>query len=243
MCFVPKEDKSCIINANMESKTEQLVVSFLLADYECVRALPKTCRICPTGGNMRGDYMQCLFQLWLSQCSAEEGTNSSGNNLGLDRLSNLFIEGVPSQQTYLPTSTSISYLLTRAATFSFHILWMIRSETPVTGGSEWHIEKLAVPFGCDCTWSCQYTVSIYLTRMKSGSVSRVVILTKKKLNSESITKMLSVCVCVCVGRGERKRVEEWSFSDVIGFLIMGNLSNRQGSLLQLLHEEPTHASN
>lgn len=38
-------------------------------------------------------------------------------------------------------------------------------------------------------------------------------------------------------------VEEWSSSDVIGFLIMGNLSNWQGSLLQALHEKPAHASN
>lgn len=37
----------------------------------------------------------------LSQCSADEAFGSSGNNLGLDGLSNLFIETVQSQQTYL----------------------------------------------------------------------------------------------------------------------------------------------
>lgn len=47
--------------------------------------------------------------------------------------SNLFIEGVPSQQTYLPTSTPISYLLTGTAALSFHIWWVVRSETQVIG--------------------------------------------------------------------------------------------------------------
>lgn len=41
------------------------------------------------------------LSLWLSQCSADEAFDSSGNNLGLDGLSNLFIETVQSQQTYL----------------------------------------------------------------------------------------------------------------------------------------------
>lgn len=65
--------------------------------------------------------------------SAEEATSSSGNNLGLDGLSNLFIEGVPSQQTYLPASTSISYLLTGTAALSFHISWVVRAETQLIG--------------------------------------------------------------------------------------------------------------
>lgn len=34
----------------MESKTEQLVVSFLLADYECVGALPKNSEFVPQVG-------------------------------------------------------------------------------------------------------------------------------------------------------------------------------------------------
>lgn len=96
-------------------------------------------------GLCKGITCEWLFQLWLSQCSAEEGTSSLGNNVGLDRLSNLFIEGVPSQQTYLPTSTSTSYLLTGAAAFFFHILCIISSKIPVTGASVRYIERLSVP--------------------------------------------------------------------------------------------------
>lgn len=101
----------------------------------------KSCTIFLQVGKCREITSEWLFQLWLSQCSAEEGTNSSGNNLGLDGLSNLFIDGVPSQQTYLPTSTSISYLLTDTAAVSFHISWTM----VVTGASVCSIETLSVP--------------------------------------------------------------------------------------------------
>lgn len=59
------------------------------------------------------------------------GDSAMGNNLGLERLSNLFMDCVPSQQTYLSTSHNPAALLicqyygrlkTRATGASFLVL-------------------------------------------------------------------------------------------------------------------------
>lgn len=90
-----------------------------------------------------------LFQPRLSECWAEEGTSSSGNNLGLDRLSNLFIDCAISA-AHLPTSTSMSYLLTATQAFAFHTLWIVCSETRDRSASVCRSSRWA--FLCLCLW-------------------------------------------------------------------------------------------
>lgn len=94
--------------------------------------------------------------MWLSQCSAEKGTKSSGNYIGLDRLSNLFIEVVPSQQTYL-----YIYLMSLDRHCSFLLPYIMDTKFKDIGDRcfcvlDWNT---SCAFGCDCTWSCRYTVS------------------------------------------------------------------------------------
>ncbi len=158
VCIALKGNQRGIIHANMGYKTEKLAFTVPLVDFVYFwtsHKVHKTCRIFLQVRVCKEIICEWLFQLWLSQCSSEEGTSSSGNNLGLDRLSNLFIETVPSQQTYLPTSTSISYLLTGTAAFSRHILWMISSKAEVTAASVCYIEILPVVHSL-CLWLWLY---------------------------------------------------------------------------------------
>lgn len=140
----------------MQTQTVKLYYTLTVSEH-------KTCRIVL----QVGDYMW----LWLSQYSAEEATNSSGNNLGLDRLSNLFIEAVPSQQTYL-----YIHLISLNRHCSFLSPYRMDTKFKDTGDRCFCVLDWNTPcaFGCECTWSCQYTVSKTVTWMKSSEIGTFV---------------------------------------------------------------------
>lgn len=79
-------------NSECKNRVSSLArVEFCLDDFTC-----KTVRLAELSNRW-----YVALSPRLSQRSADEASDSSGNNLGLERRSNLFIEAVQSQQTYL----------------------------------------------------------------------------------------------------------------------------------------------
>lgn len=105
------------------------------------------------------------LSLWLSQCSADEAFDSSGNNLGLDGLSNPFIETVQSQQTYLYIHLmSLNVQQRLSPTISTMDSGLKDISKMLSSALVWKTSSCAFAF--DCPWSCRYTVSNVATNVR-----------------------------------------------------------------------------
>lgn len=93
------EQPSCLIHASKERKHTNVESTTVFLLVHALSFCVNDCYLKKL--SKLSNRWHVTLSLWLSQCSADEAFDSSGNNLGLDRLSNLFIETVQSQQTCL----------------------------------------------------------------------------------------------------------------------------------------------